>query len=298
MDPLAGVLSRLTRFQHRLGLVQRDVIITIDNYTTPFEGLAAGRRILVERVTYHSIVQHLVDLIGGGFVRQSYFVGRDLPPSEPLPWFNQRRFRESTVDLTESTAADAAFGFSASEIRALWRVAFPRLNGMSDPLCLVDPSAAENDGRRYSMRNILDTLDDLKSCQSDAERIAFRPKAPATFINLDPEYTLQLGDSDAFILARVGVGKPTEWAPDCEPLRRIEKPSTEPLARHYAMLADRDERLRLLAEDPTVDIPGLIRLNPGHSDHLSAIHEDMCEPSHQSQESHRRVQLGACPRNR
>jgi len=250
------VLPCLICFQHRLSLVQKGIILTVDNYTMPFDGLAAGRRELVERVTYHSIVQHLVALIGCGFVRQSYFVGRDLPPSEPLPWFNQRRFRELTMDLTESAVANAAFGFSASEVRALWRVAFPRLDGMPDPLYLVDPSAAENDGRQYSMRNILDTLDDLKSCQSDAERITFRPKACATFITLQPTYTFQSSDYNTFSLTRPALNEPTEWAPYYKPPRRIfEESSTE---SPYAMLWAPAERLGLLAEDPAADKPGLI----------------------------------------
>jgi len=236
-------------------------MIAVDNYTTPFEGLAANRRALVERVTYHSIIVPLFGLMACNLVRRSYFVGREMPPSEPLPWFNQREFRKRTTDLTDSSVADAAFGFCASEIRALWRVAFPHLDNMPDPLHMVDPTATEGDGRRYSIRDILDLLDDLRSCSSDEKRLTFQPKGRAAFITLHPEYTFHPSNSHIpVVLARTD-DEPTDWAPVYVPPRRASGEAIpEPLADHYAMLAARDEALLRHIQDPTADIPGIHRL--------------------------------------
>jgi len=175
-------------------------MVTIDNYTAPFVRLTTDRRALVERVTYSCFIKRLIKLIDCELLRCSYFVGRDLPPDEPLPWSTYDQFREMTEDLTESGSADAAFGFCASEIRALWRVAFPQLDGMPDPLGVVDPDSTEEDGRRYSICDVLRVLDDLRTCGADAERIAFQPQARAAFTNLRPQYTLQSSDLDPPIL--------------------------------------------------------------------------------------------------
>jgi len=175
-------------------------MVAVDNYTAPFERLTTDRRALVERVTYSCVIKRLIDLMECELLHCSYFVGRDLPTDEPLPWSTYHCFREMTEDLTESASTDAAFGFCASEIRALWRVAFPRIVDMPDPLGVVDPGLPEEDGRRYSIRDVIQVLDDLRTCGSDAERIAFQPKARAAFITLRPHYTLQLSDSHMPIL--------------------------------------------------------------------------------------------------
>jgi len=270
-------------------------MIIVDNSTSPFKGLAADRRAQIERVTYHSIAEWLITLIECGLVRRSYVVGQDLVPGEPLPWSNQFAFHELFEDLTESTAADAAFGLCALEVRALWKVAFPQHDNMPDPLSFVDPAATEADGRRYSIRGALDILSDLQLCESDAERIAFQPKARIAFTTLQPEYTLYLSDSNTPLLLARADCNTTDWAPRYDPPTRfVEELIPEPWAEHYAMLARRNEVLRLLDEDPTANFPGVIRLKPDPIDHLPAIRDGVGEMSHQLMGSRQSAEPGGC----
>jgi len=246
----------------------------VDNYTAPFEGLSAERSALIESVTYDRIIERLFYLMDCDLLWRSYFFGRDLPTDEPLPWFNQRQFRELTEDLTESTAADAAFGFCSSEIRALWRVAFPHLD-MPDPLHLVDPTSTEGDGRRYNIRDILDILDDLRSCSSDEERLTYQPNSRATFITLQPEYTLHLSNSSAPIVLARADDEPTEWATEyVPPWRASEEPNPEPLAEHNAMLAARDEAILRHMQDPTVKVLGVYQPECQCDHHSQAVTEN------------------------
>jgi len=253
-------------------------MIIVDNYTSPFKGLAADRRAQIERVTYHSIAEWLITLIECGLVRRSYVVGQDLVPGEPLPWSNQFAFHELFEDLTESTAADAAFGLCALEVRALWKVAFPQHDNMPDPLSFVDSAATEADGRRYSIRGALDILGDLQLCESDAERIAFQPKARIAFTTLQPEYTLHHSHSNTPLLLARADCNTTDWAPRYDPPSRfVEELIPKPWTEHYAMLARRNEVLRLLDEDPTANFPGVIRLKPDPIDHLPATRDGVGE---------------------
>jgi len=268
-------------------------MVAVDNYTAPFERLTTDRRVVVERVTYSCVIKRLIELMECELLRCSYFVGRDLPTDEPLPWSTYDQFREMTEDLTESASADAAFGLCSSEIRALWRVAFPRIDGMPDPLELVDPSSAEADNRRYSIRDVLGVLDDLRTCGSDAERIAFQPKARAAFITLRPHYTFQpSGSYTPILLARVDSDL-IDRASFYEPSQRVfEEPGPKSLARQYVMPTARDETIHRSHLDPIDDIASAILSVPNRSGHLPAVHDGTGEPSNKSPEL-QSIDLGA-----